>query len=191
MNDDKSDSGIKKVGAWSRVSRQCVYENPWIRVDHDEVITPSNTPGIYGVVHFKSVAVGILPIDEENYTWLVRQTRYTLGGYTWEIPEGGAAISEAPLECARRELEEEVGLEAKQWQRILYLHTSNSVTDEQAHVFLATQLSVCPQHLDETEDIQVKKLPFAEAYQMVLSGQITDALSVAAILKYQLLFMAY
>ncbi len=172
-----------RVGGWQRLSSRVAYENPWIRVSHEQVKRPNGTDGIYGLVHFKGTAVGVVPVDEEGNTWLVRQSRYTLNEFTWEIPEGGAKEGEPTLECAQRELAEEAGLVATQWEELLRVHTSNSVTDEAGILYLARGLTPCSQNLDPTEDIEVRKLPLKEAIQMVLCGEITDALSVAALLR--------
>jgi len=173
-------------GPWTCLTREVAYENPWIRVQHETVTTPAGTPGIYGLVHFKGRAVGVVPIDQEHYTYLVGQTRYTLNAYSWEIPEGGAHPSETLEACALRELEEEVGLQASELVSLGKLHLSNSVTDESAHYFLATGLSPGQQKLDATEDIQVRRLPFSAAVEMALDGEITDAISVAALLRLAL-----
>lgn len=172
-----------RVGGWQRLSSRVAYENPWIRVSHEQVKRPNGTDGIYGLVHFKGTAVGVVPVDEEGNTWLVRQSRYTLNEFTWEIPEGGAKEGEPTLECAQRELAEEAGLVATEWEELLRVHTSNSVTDEAGILYLARGLTPCAQNLDPTEDIEVRKLPLKEAIQMVLRGEITDALSVAALLR--------
>ncbi|UZJ43957.1 NUDIX hydrolase [Marinimicrobium sp. C6131] len=174
------------IGGWQRKSTRCVYENPWIRVSHEEVITPAGTDGIYGVVHFKNTAVGVVPIDEAGNTWLVRQTRYTMGEYTWEIPEGGCPRAEDPLSAAKRELQEEVGLSAQHWEKLQELQLSNSVTDETAIIYVARDLQNVEQSLDDSEDIEVKKLPLTEAIAMVDRGEITDAISVAALLRLAL-----
>jgi 8-oxo-dGTP pyrophosphatase MutT (NUDIX family) len=169
--------------AWQQVASSVVYSNPWISVAHDEVITPSNTPGIYGVVHFKNHAVGVLPLDEDGYIYLVKQTRYVLGTATWEIPEGGCPVDECLVSAAQRELQEETGLLAEQWEMFLAMDLSNSVTDEKATVFLARGLTQGESQLEATEDIEVKRLPLKEAIAMVLSGEIRDAISVATLLK--------
>lgn len=173
----------ERIGGWKTKSSTCIYENPWIKVSHEEVITPKGTDGIYGVVHFKNTAVGVLPIDEDGNTWLVRQSRYTLNQYTWEIPEGGCPQGESPLAAAQRELEEEVGLLARNWQELMTMHLSNSVCDEVAIVYVARDLFAGVQQLEETEDIEFKKLPLQEAIAMVKRGEITDAISVAALLR--------
>jgi 8-oxo-dGTP pyrophosphatase MutT (NUDIX family) len=169
---------------WQKQSSRTAYENPWIKLSHHEVITPAGTEGIYGVVHFKNIAVGIVPIDADNNTWLVKQHRYPLGQDSWEIPEGGSPDSEPILASAKRELEEEAGLIASQWTELLTLHLSNSVTDEKAVIFVAEQLSAGQQSLEDSEgDIEVMKLPLRDAIAMALDGRITDAMSVAALLK--------
>jgi ADP-ribose pyrophosphatase len=164
-----------------------VYDNPWIKLTHEEVIIPNGNDGVYGKVHFKNYAVGIVPIDEDGNTWLVGQYRYTLNEYSWEIPEGGALIPQDPLNAAKMELAEEVGLAAKNWELIAKLHNSNSVTDEVAFIYVARDLSETYAELDETEVIERKKLPFEEAVKMALNGEITDSMSVTALLKVYIL----
>ena len=169
---------------WATHSIQQIYDNAWIQVTHREVTTPTGTDGIYGLVHFKNLAIGIVPLDEEENTWLVGQYRYTLEQYSWEIPEGGCLIgTESPLESAQRELAEETGIRAQKWTKVLDLHTSNSVTDEAGMAFLAQELSFGAAQPEETEELQVKKLPFREALEMVFRGEITDALSMVSLMR--------
>jgi ADP-ribose pyrophosphatase len=167
---------------WKTLSNQTVYENPWIKVEHREVKTPKGTDGIYGIVHFKNRAVGIVALDEEMNTWLVGQYRYALEAYSWEIPEGGAPIGESMLEGAKRELKEEVGITATKWTKILDFATSNSVTDELGASFIAQDLSFGETEHEDTEDITVRKIPFHEVVQMIFRGEITDALTIMSIL---------
>lgn len=176
----------KKVGGWQTTTSTVVYENPWIDVRHDEVITPAGTDGIYGVVHFKNKAIGVVAIDDEQHIFLVKQSRYALDAFTWEIPEGGCPHDEEPLDAAKRELEEEVGVVAAEWHALMTMHLSNSVSDEIAYIFVAKTLSQGVQQLESTEDIVVKRMPFSEALAMVLRGEITDSISVAAILRVAL-----
>lgn len=168
---------------WKILSGEEKYDNQWINVTEYQVINPGGGSGIYGKVHFKNRAVGIVPVDREGNTWLVGQYRFTLGAYSWEIPEGGAPGEESLLECARRELREETGLTATQWDLLTTVHTSNSVTDEQGWIFLAEDLTEGRNELEESEaDMKVMKVPLSEAIEMVLSGRITDSMSIAGLL---------
>ena len=168
---------------WTTVSGQEKYDNRWINVTEYQVINPGGGKGIYGKVHFKNKAIGIIPVDHEGNTWLVGQFRYTLDEFHWEIPEGGAPLTEPPIEAAKRELKEETGLIAKKWSQIARLHTSNSVTDEEGFVFLAEDLEFGENQLEETEaDLKVWKLPLSKAIDMVKRGEITDSMSMIGLL---------
>lgn len=168
---------------WKIKSKKEIYDNPWITLHHHEVLTPANTDGIYGTVHFKNLAIGIIPLTENLETYLVGQYRFPLEEYSWEIPMGGGSFENTALESAKRELKEEVGLEANKWQEILKIHTSNSVTDEVGYVFVAQDLTLGKAEPEETEVLSIKKLAFSEAVQMVMDGKITDSISIAGILK--------
>lgn len=172
---------------WKKLNSHISYENPWISVEHQEVINPSGKAGQYGIVHFKNLAIGVLPLDEDLNTWLVGQWRYPLNCYSWEIPEGGGPHAQDPLLSAQRELKEETGLVANDYLELCRMHTSNSATDEYAIIYLARQLRQLEAEPEESEDLQVKKLPFQEAYEMVMRGEITDSLSMVAILKTRIL----
>ncbi|MDQ2655976.1 MAG: NUDIX hydrolase [Bacteroidota bacterium] len=174
---------------WTTLSGEVKYDNPWITVTEFQVINPSGGRGIYGKVHFKNRAIGIIPIDKDLNTWLVGQYRYTLNAWHWEIPEGGGPMDQEPLASAQRELREETGMIAHRWTEIIHLHTSNSVTDEEGYIFLAQDLEEGASALEETEaDLKVWKLPLKEALGMVLDGKITDSMSVMAILKVARMF---
>ena len=172
---------------WKKLSYKKIYDNAWITVEEYQVINPNGGNGIYGTVRFKNKAIGIIPVDESGNTWLVGQYRFALDEYSWEIPTGGGLIGVPVLESAQRELKEETGLTASKWTKILRIHTSNSVTDEEGFIFLAEILTEGPPDFDETEDLKVIKLPFLDAYEMVLDGKITDSLSIAGILKAHVL----
>ena len=172
---------------WQIVSSKEVYSNPWINVTEYDVINPAGNKGIYGKVHYKNIAIGILPLDEDDNTYLVGQYRFTLNEYSWEIPEGGCPEGTLPLDSAKRELLEETGLVAAEWTEMMQLHLSNSVSDEVAYIFTARKLVQQTPEPEETEQLIIKKIPFEEAYQMVEKGVITDAMSVAAILKIKLM----
>jgi 8-oxo-dGTP pyrophosphatase MutT (NUDIX family) len=167
---------------WQTRSSTVAYENNWLTVRHEEVITPANTPGIYGVVSFKNKAVGVVPIDADGNTYLVGQYRYPLNEYSWEIPEGGCPLGTDPLDSAKRELKEETGLEARRWTQIARIHTSNSATDEEGFIYIAEDLIQGDHEPEETEDLQVRKIPLTEAVRMVMNSEITDSISMAALL---------
>ena len=134
-------------------------------------------------MHFKNTAVGIIPLDEDYNTWIVGQYRYPLDIYSWEIPEGGSPKDQMPLESAKKELMEETGIRAATWLKIMDIHTSNSVTDELGHVYIAKDLSFGDSQPEETELLKIKKLPFQELFNMTMRGEVTDSISVAGILK--------
>jgi len=169
-----------------RRSRRVAYDNPWITVWHDEVDRPDGSPGIYGVVHFANVAAGVVAIDDEDRIVLVGQHRYTLDTYSWEIPEGGVPAGESPIDGARRELREETGLEAAHWDELLQVELSNSVSDERAVLFFATDLHHGLASPDPTERLAVRWVPFDEALAMTTDGRITDVMSVVAIQRVAL-----
>lgn len=168
---------------WRATATQQIYENEWIKVEEDQVLNPTGGKGIYGTVHFKNRAIGIIPIDNDQNTWLVGQYRYPLKEYSWEIPMGGGPLNQDPLKAAKRELREETGLKAKKWTNILKVHTSNSVTDEVGYVFWAEELSLGEVDFEDTEDLQILKLPLSVAIGLAMEGAITDSISLAGLLK--------
>jgi 8-oxo-dGTP pyrophosphatase MutT (NUDIX family) len=168
---------------WKRLDSRTIYENPWMEVREDHVINPGGGENHYGWVHFRNRAVAIVPLDDGLNVWLVGQQRYTLGAWSWELPMGGAPLDEEPIAAAKRELREETGLTAARWAEIFVLHTSNSITDEVGHVFLAEDLTQGEPEFEETEDLEIRRVPLAEAVDMARAGGITDAICVAALLR--------
>lgn len=166
---------------WRRLERRVAYENPWISVWHDDVLRPDGAPGIYGVVHFRNRAVGVVVLDEHDRTLLVGQYRYVLGRYSWEIPEGGAPLDEDPVVGAQRELREETGLEAAHWEQVLAADLSNSVSDEEAVAYLATGLTHGVAAPEGTEQLRLRWVTFDEVIAMIRHGEIRDALSILAL----------
>lgn len=181
---------MTKKNPWKTLTVEEVYDNPWINITHRKVLNPAGKNGIYGKVHFKNIAVGALPLDENNNTWLVGQYRYTLEKYSWEIPEGGCIEGIEPLQAAKNELQEETGITAKKWTEILDIHTSNSVTDEYGICYLAQDLSFGKSSPEPCEELVVKKIKFEEVFEMVMRGEITDSLSIATIMKVKLLLFS-
>ncbi len=176
-------SGAGEVNPWTRLSERRAYESRYLALDEYDVLKPNGDPGYYGVVRFKRVGVGALPIDADGNVYLVGQWRFALDAYSWEMPEGAAEPEEDLADTARRELEEEAGLRAGHVIEVLRMHMSNSVTDEVCAVFIATDLQAGLAAPDDTEVFRVARVPFAEALAAALDGRVTDALTVAALLR--------
>lgn len=181
----------ENINPWKTIQTEIKYDNPWIQIQHSDVINPSGNQGIYGVVHFKNLAIGIIPLDENNYTWIVGQYRYAINEYSWEIPEGGGKHGVDPIESAKRELLEECGIVAHEWERLIDMTLSNSATDERAIIYVARDLSFTEAEPEDTEELGLKKIHFDELFQMVMDGKITDSMSVAAILKLKLKMLGH
>ncbi len=174
---------------WQITGETEKYNNPWISVTEYQVLNPAGNPGIYGKVSFKNLAIGVLPLDADWNTYLVGQFRFPLNAYSWEMPEGGGAMDVEPLESAKRELLEETGLKAHKWTEILRMHLSNSVSDELAIIYVAQDLEQFEPEPEETEQLVIRKLPFTEVYNMVSKGEITDSMTVGAVLKAKLMLL--
>ena len=167
--------------------RRQVMENPWFRLREDRYRHRRGAEGRYLVVGFQRSACGVLALDAQDRVVLVGQWRYPLEQFSWELPEGGGEQDESPFEAARRELAEEAGLAADTWEPLAFFHPSNSSTDEEAFLFLARDLVPAgPHHQPEAnEELALRREPFAECLARVLTGEITDSLTVVALLALQ------
>jgi 8-oxo-dGTP pyrophosphatase MutT (NUDIX family) len=170
---------------WRIKSARTIYTNRWIMLREYETVAPTGAEASYGLVHMHNLALGVLPIDENGHTILIGQERFCFGRYSWELPEGGGSPEIAPLEGAQRELSEEAGLKASHWLPLLEdVHISNSVTDERAYAFLAWDLSPDQSFAkDSSEELSVRRVSFAEALRMAISGEITDAFTLVMLFK--------
>ncbi|HME11099.1 MAG TPA: NUDIX hydrolase [Bryobacteraceae bacterium] len=169
---------------WKTIASRIAYQNPWIRVREDQVLRPDGKPGIYGVVEIPP-SVGVVALNERDEIALVGQWRYTLNRYSWEIPRGGSEGHPHPLDVAKRELAEEAGVQAEQWQALGVVDVCNGVTDDVQHLFLATGIRETRAHQDPSEEIVVDWKPLAQAVEMALAGEISEVCSVAAILMVE------
>ena len=174
---------------WTTLTSEKIYDSPWIGLTKHDVLNPNGNPGTYSVVHFKNLAIGILPLDTDYNTWIVGQYRYPINKYSWEIPEGGGNHNLPPLDSAKRELHEETGITANKWTKIQEVHMSNSASDEFGILYIAQDLSFGESEPEDDEQLVVRKLHFNELYQMVESGEITDSLTVITVLKAKLLML--
>ena len=176
-------------GPWETLTAEVVHDTPWIRVSHHHVVDPGGNNGSYSIIHFKSLAIGIVPLDQDMNTWIVGQYRYPIKKYSWEIPEGGGDKNIDPILSAKRELLEETGIKAAKWDKVLEMDLSNSASDEEALIYIARDLTFFEAQPDENEELEQRKLPFSELYNMVVKGEVRDSLTVAAVMKIQLMIL--
>ncbi len=174
---------------WKTLNSETVHESPWIKVDYHKVINPGGFDGHYSTVHFKNLAIGVIPIDKDMNTYLVGQFRYPIKEYSWEIPEGGGALDIPPVETAKRELQEETGITAKEYKHLVTSHISNSATDEKAIIYMARDLEFGDANPEDDEELQCKKVSLNELFKMVNDGEITDSLTVMAAQKIELMLL--
>jgi 8-oxo-dGTP pyrophosphatase MutT (NUDIX family) len=174
---------------WTTLTSEKVYDSPWVSLTKHDVLNPHGNPGTYSVVHFKNIAIGILPLDEDYNTWIVGQYRYPINQYSWEIPEGGGKLDVPPLDSAKRELLEETGITATRWTKVQEMHLSNSASDEFCVLYIAQGLSFGESEPEDVEELELRKLPFDELYRMVEKGEITDSLTVTIVLKAKLMML--
>ncbi|MBK9147363.1 MAG: NUDIX hydrolase [Flavobacteriales bacterium] len=174
---------MEERGPWKTLKAEERYATPWISVSHHEIIDPGGREGIYGVVHFRNLAVGIIPLDADGNTWIVGQYRYPINAYSWEIIEGGSPRDQPPIEGAVRELREEAGIMAEHWTEVLRMDLSNSASDEEAIIYVAQGLTFFEPEPDHNEQLEIRKLPFRELVAMVVRGELRDSLTVAGVLK--------
>jgi 8-oxo-dGTP pyrophosphatase MutT (NUDIX family) len=168
---------------WTTKSVSQPFQNDWFKIDSYAVIHPGGADGVYSVIRPRRLAVGVLPIEADGRVHLVGQWRFALGRYSWEMPEGGADPGEPALMCAVRELAEETGLRAGELHVILEMDLSNSLSDERAIMFLATDLTPGEANPEPTEVLKRRTAHFTELLDRVVGGHIRDSMTVAAVLR--------
>jgi ADP-ribose pyrophosphatase len=166
---------------WKRLSTTPIYRNRSLFLREDVVELPDGRTTTYGVVSCGD-CVGILPFVDGDTVVLVRQFRYVAQRATWEMPTGGVHAGESFEQAAQRELAEEAGYRAGRLIHVSTYHTSKSVVDETAHLFLGYDLVPAPVSPDETEFITIRLFPFEIVLEMVLSGEIVDSMTIVAVL---------
>lgn len=169
---------------WTFHASREVYANPWIRVTEHTGRRPDGQPGLYGIVHAK-IAVGVVAVTADDRVVLVGQWRVPLDQWSWELPEGGTDAEEDPQAAIIRELREEAGYVAANWQPLgAPVHLSNSHSDETALLFLATDLDHVGATPDGDEVLEVITPTVEGALDMVDRGEVTDAMTVIGLLRY-------
>lgn len=154
---------------------ETIYDGKIIRVEKWRVSLPDGREAAREVVIHKGAAA-IVPVDAQGMVTLVRQHRVALDTFTWEIPAGKLdSVSEDPLDCAKRELEEETGLRAANWRRLSHVITTPGFCTEQISIYLATELSQHEAHADQDEFLRLQKMPLDEAVNRVMAGEFRDA----------------
>ena len=168
-------------------SSKRVYQGRLIDLRVDQVETPNGLEAIREVIEHPG-AVAVVPIDEHGQVILVQQYRHAAGKVILEIPAGTLKIGEDPLEAMRRELREETGFEARHIARIGGLYTAPSFSTEYIHLYLATDLAPGPTAPDADEVIELRRIPLAEAIELIRTGSIDDSKSVSALLMVKMLY---
>jgi rSAM/selenodomain-associated transferase 1 len=167
--------------SWTTLTSRPIYNNRWLSLREDLVEMPDGRTTIYGVVNCGQ-CVGVLPFVDPDTVCLIRQYRYVSQRVTWEMPTGGVHPGESIEEAAQRELSEEIGYRADRLTHVSTYHTSKSVMDETAHLFVGEGLVKLELPSDETEFIEVRPFPIQDVLQMVLSGEIVDSMTIIAVL---------
>jgi len=173
---------MRKHGPWTIISSEQKYKNPWMEVIEDKVIRPDGKPGIYAIAKVTS-GVSILAMDDEGFVYLTEEFHYAVGKDEIIAASGGIDSGETPLNAAKRELKEELGIEASEWIDLGRVDPMTGYVDSPAIIFLARKLKFGKTSQEETERIKTLKVTLDEAVKMVMESKITHAQSCVLILK--------
>jgi 8-oxo-dGTP pyrophosphatase MutT (NUDIX family) len=179
MKDDSSTN--RRNGEWIIKSTRKIFENPFFAVFEDDVIKPTGDDGKYATVRFKT-GVAVLPIDDVDNVYLTNQFRYAIGRNDLEVV-AGSIDGEGALDAAKRELKEELGIEAEEWTDLGSIYSITSITQSTSRQFIARKLTFGEQETEGTEDIELVKMQLCQACEMVHRGEITDGDTCILILK--------
>ena len=171
---------------WRVLSTRDIYQTPFLRIERNDVVAPDGSEIEYTLARFQNRAVGVVPY-ENGGVWMVGQSRFPLGQYSWELPEGGVPAGESMEAAARRELKEETGITAERLTHLFDIHTSNSCTDEWGQAFLATGLSHGAMELEGTEDITRHWVSLEDLLAAIDRGEVTDGITLAAVFRVALM----
>ena len=166
---------------YQTLSSRIVWSSPWYRIRQDEIITPNGQPGVYNVVE-KEAAVWILPVTTDNQIVLIKNYRYTVDDWCWEIPAGSVKPGQTLAEAARAELREEIGGTAQELTYINQFYTANGISSEVGHIFLATGVTLAQPHHEATEVMEIHPTPIPRAFHLARTLQMRDAPSALALL---------
>lgn len=165
-----------------QVSSEYVFDGKLLHVYNDEVLLPDGTKATREYIKHQG-AVAVVPVTEDNEIIVVRQYRYPIGRVTIEIPAGKLDKGEKPIDAAKRELSEETGVECADITYIGGLYPSVAYTDEIIHIYMAKNLKYGKSHTDDDEFLEVEKIAIDKFVDMIMSGEIMDSKTQAAVLK--------
>jgi 8-oxo-dGTP pyrophosphatase MutT (NUDIX family) len=173
---------MKKNGPYTIKESNSIYKNHWLEVIEDKVIRPDGKDGIFGIVKIKP-GVSVLAIDDEDFVYLTKEFHYAIESEGIEVVSGGMDENEKPIDTAKRELEEELGIKAEEWIDLGYVNPFTTTVVSPSYLFLAKKLKFGKDNQEGTETISLVKVKFDEAVKMVLDNKITHSPSCFLILK--------
>ncbi len=172
----------RKNGPWTIKRTATKYQNPWIEVREDQVVAPDGRPSLFGIVKMKA-GISVLPVDDRGYVYLTKEFHYAIGRKSVEVVSGAIEKNERPLDAAKRELEEELGIRARKWNALGVVNPFTTAIQSPAYIFLARTLTFGPNHPEAIERIEPIKMRLKQAVQMVMESKITHGPSCVLILK--------
>lgn len=173
---------IEKKGAWKIKDSIIKFKNNWIELIEDQVIRPDNKEGKYAFLKLKP-GVSVLPLDDEGFVYLGEEFKYAINKISLECISGAIEDGETPLDCAKRELKEELGIKAEEWINLGFVEIISNLVNCPQHLFLVKKLSFGEQELETVESIKKVKIKFEDAVKKVLNNDINDCQSALLILK--------